>query len=320
MTCLTNFLLNFIQCHYIFYGFTFIYIDIGKRTIKFPIYLKIYVYFLNLIYAALIVYCFLEALNLTTKYFVNELIMQLSYNIIYLAHMFMFVGLIWMRIKEEIFLKKWFKIILPLQTTYFDIHSQSLTDKTAERFQIFNVLILFIQGYYVLYKIALELMNKSWITLLETCVFNLFSLMENYIMIHHIFILCYIKNCFTKLNNELRIGEIHEAFAKIYLRISLLMREVNIINGPLIFLVLFCQLMQISIYIQMMFELFATSGYFFIMDLVMPFIIATIFLNIFLYFLICDQLYNTLKETGDILLLYDASKENQVPEIYFASI
>lgn len=52
----------------------------------------------------------------------------------------------------------------------------------------------------------------------------------------------------------------------------------------------------------------------------MPFIIATIFLNIFLYFLIYDQLYSTLKETGEILLLYDASKENQVPEIYFASI
>lgn len=114
MMCLTNFLLNFIQCHHIFYGFTFIYIDIGK-----PIYLKIYVYLLNLIYAALIAYCFLEAINLTTKYFINELIMQLSYNIIYLAHMFMFVGLIWMRIKEEIFLRKWFKIIHPLQTTYF---------------------------------------------------------------------------------------------------------------------------------------------------------------------------------------------------------
>lgn len=309
MAWFINFLLNFIQYHYIIYGFSYVYIDIGKRIIKFYIYLKIYVYILNLIYAGLTIYCLLRAINQTKLYFKNETLLEISYNILYMSHIFIFVNVIFRRIKEETYLKKWFKIFLPLQINYFDKLTQLPCDKSIERFQIFNILLILLQNYYVIYLIILKMIELKWSSAMDMFVLNLFAIMENYIMIHHIFILCYIKYVFLKLNHQLRNGQINEYLVQIYIKLSLLMREVNRINGPLIFGVLLCQLMNFSIHLYTLFEMIIDSGSIMFVDITYPCIVTVLFINMFVYFLICDQLYKTTLETGELLMLYDTANE-----------
>lgn len=320
MACFIKFLLNFIQYHYMFYGFSYMYIDIGKCKVKFSVYMKIYVYFLNLIYSILSIYILMGTLIQTEIYFNVDSIMEISNNILQFARLFIFMGLIFLRIKEERLLKKWLKLFSHLQTTYFDQQSQLTLDTTAERFQIVNILLIFLLGYYNIYDITSELLNEKWSSFWQKSLYTIYPLMENYIMIHHIFILCCLKKCYSKLNNELKSGKIRNSFARIYIDTSFLLREVNILNGPIIFLVILSQLVQIPLNAHIQFEYFVMNGAIFIFDYLLLLFIMSLALNIFLYFLICDQLYKTIKETGEILRLYDAKNENhQVIELFFSN-
>lgn len=313
MACLNNFLLRTIQYYSIFYGFTYVYIDIERNTVKFPKFLKYYANFVNLIYTILAIYLIIDKIN-SIMFNDNEITLYM-YTILNFMQIFVLAGLTLRRLLEEKALRKWLKAFSPLLAiAQFQKLPQLSTDKTTKFIQISSVIIVFIMSFYNVCLIVLHIIHKEWFSLMETCMLNYFFVMEYYILMHHSFILCYIANCYTKLNNQLRNEDILEPFARIFFELSLLLIEVNRLNGPIILVVLANQIIQIALNAYNMFEFifFIESLYdIFYIEIIVPISIILVTINIFLYFKICDHVCRTTKRLGNCIMEYYVNKENR---------
>lgn len=324
MSQLFNFLIRLIQYHYIFYGLTYVYIDNSKRIVKFSIYLKIYVYIINIIYAVLAIHDLFSVI-LVAKYNLNgDEIYTYCDTILYIIRLSIFAQLFLLRIREEISLKKWLKIFSPIQNTFFSRISQELSnDKFTQRLQIFNMLIILLESVYALCMFLVYLIDENWKMLMTFCIYGFFAIMENYIMIRHSFILCYIRSCYAKLNNQLKNEQIEKSIANVYNNLDLVIQEVNVLNGPVIFAVIMCQLVQMSLNIYNIFEIIINFDPFLLLDLTIliePSIFIILVINISVYFLLCDGVNRIVRETGEILKTYVTKSENEQVNIVISLI
>lgn len=233
MSRLYKFLLRFIQYYNVLCGFTYIYVDIENRSIKFSIFVKIYVYFVNLLQTILTIYHHGRLLRNLTNYFSLNQAMDYIYICRYCHHMLIFPLYIWLRHKEEQFLKECLKIFLPLQTDYFDKHSRIPLNKLMPKPQIIYIFMMLINGIYNIYCLLTKPISPywwQWAAVTEDIVL----LLERYIMFNHSFMLSYIIYCFSILNNQLENYQIVKKFSQIYYKLSVLLEQVNIINNPMI--------------------------------------------------------------------------------------
>lgn len=223
------------------------------------------------------------------------------------------IGLIVVRLKEEMVYKKWYNTY----ETFLDKYIFNTTlNKTTEIIQILNILIIFVSGVYYIHKVIDSLLANYTFKNVNANVVDIFTIVEMFIMFHHNFILNYMAKGFAKLNNHLKTAQELTTFPMMYLKLSKLLEQVNILNGPLIFLVLFAQLIDIAIYIRTMFQFLPvinTLPFVNILSIPMLFIIST---NFILYFVLCDRLYRTTKETGEILKEYNAEQFNSEVGIF----
>lgn len=323
MSQLFNFLIRLIQYHYIFYGLTYVYIDNSKRIVKFSIYLKIYVYIINIIYAVFAIHNLLSVI-LEAKYNLNgNEIYTYCDTILYIIRLSIFAQLFLLRIREEISLKKWLKIFSPFQNIFFSRMYHELNDKFTHRLQIFNMLIILLESVFALCMFFAYLIDENWKMVMKFCIYGFFAIMENYIMIRHSFILCYIRSCYAKLNNQLKNEQIEKSIANVYNNLDLVIQEVNILHGPVIFAVIMCQLVQISLNIYNIFEIIINFDPFLLLDLTIliePSIFIILVINISVYFLLCDGVNRIVKETGEILKTYVTKRKNEQVNIVISLI
>lgn len=233
MSCLINFSYRLIQYYGILYGFSYAYYDIANHMVKYFKYIKYYVYFINLLYAALALY-FFEYYIVILINNIYDPVMEYMYIISYITNMFILTFLIRLRWEERNILEKLQTIFSALQIKYFHRLACISTNKTFELIKFFNILIIFQQICYTIYRIILHVKNKEWHDLMQCCLANYFLAMSNYIMLRHSFILCYIYNCFMKISKLLKNEGANKSLIYIYYKLSLLMHQVNTINGSII--------------------------------------------------------------------------------------
>lgn len=310
MSCLYNFLIRFIQIYGITLGFTYVYVDIENSLVKFYTSLKIYVYFINIItYGMVIVH-----LILTLMYEFNYAEIDMGQSIFimtYLTSMCLFLNLILLRIREEQGVKKWSDIIPSLQKIYFDKFTYTRDNQSITKVAVINFLIIFAHNMYNLYNVLFYLFDDFDIwNGLASSLSIFFIDLPHYILLHHGFILLYINDNFSKLNDLLKHGHMIQSFVNIYLKFSLLLQEVNSIYGSTIFIILLSQIVPISLFgygtIELLYgDIILTTEH--LVELIID--IFLIF-NMFLYSFICEQIYGTSEDTGRILKNYSTRAQN----------
>lgn len=256
MSRLYKLLLSIVNFYAIFFGLSYTYVNFEKRLVIFYTFLKIYVYFINLIYAAFLLYINIKypiyELRKTTSFGTMELFMIIENS----GRIFALIFLISMRLEKEKFFKKWRKLFSTFQNEYFDKIECITTDKITERIQIFNILLILIHCSYGIWRVILHLYYGGWLEVLEECPFIFFGAMENYIMFHHSLVLSFIAKWFAKLNYQLKNEELHENCINIYLKLDFLLEKVNYMNSKVIFAVLSTQLVQIALYLFLLFQVY----------------------------------------------------------------
>lgn len=297
MTCLIYFLLQVFQYYSIFYGFNYIYIDFEKSFVKFCKYIKLYVNLSNCIFIAPLIYTFKETLSATIDYPEEDIFFESFYIISYL------------RLEEEKTFKKWHQELLSYEKSFFSKVPNISADRTLEGFKVLNIFIILIHGLYSTYIIIRCVSYKQWFLLMDEFSILFLSAMENYIMFHHILILCYINNCFIQLNNQLKHEDIQESFGHIFYRLSLLLQQANHLKGPIICFVLFSQLVKISLNGLLILQFILFEQLYAKLDILIDNIVLT--LNIFLYFIICDRVHRTTRETNRLLMEYTTKISNR---------
>lgn len=311
MSRLYKFLLYITQYYNITYGFSYIYVNIDKRLLKFPIVLKIYVYFLNLMQSLIILYYYGRAFKEALYYMSKNAFMNYVFMIEVLVRMLIFLGNTMFHNKEEKFLKKYHNIHLKLQSDYIDKLSEISLNNILEIAQIIHILITLTYGLYTYYLMFGFLFNDNW----EGCMFEyidaLFKGLERYVMFNHSVMLCYISYCISKLNKQLESGDIEEPYGRIYFKFSLLLDQVNILNSPMIFGTLFSQFLGCCSQAHQMFVVFLKRNPDVQLNYVHIFMRSILNFNMFFYFLICDRIAYTTRKTMDILREHITNNQNE---------
>ncbi|KAM7343522.1 uncharacterized protein ACRADG_010520 [Cochliomyia hominivorax] len=309
-------LLRFAQFYGIICGFTYIFIDTKTKEVKISLKVKSYTYFVNFLYVFSMTY--FHVYNLINYPIYNDdfSVLFYAFSVEHFLRLFILFALILLRIREERALKKWIKIIQFLQAKYFDEITPITTDKVIKRILSFNIFNIISHSVCSVLIVFLYINNCKNFTVINTTFYNnYFIAMEHYVMLHHGLLLWYLNNCFLKFNYQLQEKKLHRHVATIYSRLSLILQDVNALNGTVIFLVIVSLLLAISLYayITIIYDL---GIQLFDYDTIFDFCIVIIFcIDIFLYFLICERVQNTTKETGRILMEYTTREYQKEIEI-----
>lgn len=308
MSCLFKYILYLYQFYSIFFGFSYAFVNIEKRLVKFYTLVKIYVTFINIIYTVILIFFIIKnsegiLLHLTGNNSVKEIIF-ITQNF---TRLYLIIGLFVLRFKEE----KAFKEIYLWQIKYIDQRSHSSdNDKFTEIIQSSYIIILFIHGYMTVNGIVSNVIYGAWMHLILHVSFNIFMAMELNVIFHHCLILTYINNLFCKINYQLENEVIPEMLNNIYFKISMLLKYVNNINGPFILAVLLSQTLAIVFYINTINLLIRQTQIYLHGGLTFSILLLLISFNIVLYFLMCDRFCSTICKTGEILKEYIAKIQN----------
>lgn len=318
MSCLFKWLLNLYQFYTILFGFSYAYVNIEKHMVKFNILVKIYVTFINIIYTIIMIYFLIINCGDTLRHLTGvTAILECTFITYTFIRLCLIIGLLVFRLKEE----KIFKEIYLSQINYIEqclCNTTTRNDKTTERIQFLYISILFIHGFFTIYRIISEVINGEWQHLIIEVSFNIFLALEHNIMFHHCLILSYIINLYAKLNNQLEREEVSHTLSDIYLKLSFLLQNVNTTIGPLIFGVLLSELLTIAFYIRTLYLLINMMQIYIERGLEITILLLCVSFNIFLYFWMCDRFNSTIYKTGEIIKEYIAKNQNfEVCMFYF---
>ncbi|KAM7344120.1 uncharacterized protein ACRADG_010953 [Cochliomyia hominivorax] len=313
MSRLSNCILRLALYYGLFFGYTYIYVNDKERYIKIFASVKIYVYIINLVTLALIILFTVD--NYETSIFYSEdPATAFAIIVSYFARFVIYAGITLLRIREEKALEKWLKIFLPLELTYFPKLYFITCNENIKNILVFNIIIIMFYNFCIFLTLLPLIAYGDWWTVMDIFLESYIVGMQHYVLLHHAFMLCYINYCFAKLNKLLEHQQMQEGLARIHLKYSLLLQQVNSINGPVIFLILVSLLVTNSLYIcGTLMSIYENRDI--ITSLISEYlkeicILLSLFIDMFLYFLICERICGTTKETGRILMEYNARTQN----------
>ncbi|KAM7352906.1 uncharacterized protein ACRADG_005240 [Cochliomyia hominivorax] len=303
MSCLYSLLSHLNQYIFIIFGFNYFYIDFKKSHVKIYKSVKIYVVFVTLLFGGLLLFYFFDAFILHMHFTPLYLHVTVTHLLKFISHVVMLMTFILLRIREETAFKRLHKMVLKLQTTYFDKLSDLPLMDTIKRVTVINMFLILITNFCSILDPIIIVLRKLWFWQLiaSYCYGSYFEVMEQYILFQHSLIICYINNYFRKLNNHLKCMPVGKRHARIYLQLSLILKEVNAINGSIVLIAIVSIVFEFAKYFHytLSFELHTTWNYRHYLDIFDVTVCST---GIFLYFLNCENLKNTTKETGLILM------------------
>lgn len=300
MTSLYKFLLDCVQYYSIFLGLNYMYIDINKRQVIFNKNVKIYVYFINILYGALLIYRLITSVISYLKEGITVSWNSYIELIFYTIRIYIFVSLIFSRSREEKALKMYLKI---LQSNYFDSFEMLIK-------LLVMILIIFCNGFYVVYIAYPSIAERKFWTLFEHIAKYIETTMRHFILFHHSFILCYINHGIIKLNNQLQTLEVQESLADVYIKLTLILQQINRIFTPTILGVMLYLIFEITLSLFETIVVFIEDAIH--LQYILEYSAEYIFLSdIILYFVICDRIYKTGKETEQILRAYNLKQNNK---------
>lgn len=315
MICLRNLLFRFSQYYGIFFGFTYALIDFKKCEIKFNNNVKIYVYLLNFI---TLLPMSIYKLKGSIKFFVQDIGLTVIQVIPNIVSVFVLPVLICRRLKEEQFHKSLFETFISRQKRNFEKLQHSSVDKCTNKILIVQISILFALTVYRLGDCIIYIIEGYWWNATVNYLDFNFIWLSHYILWHHGFILCYINYIFLKLNTQLDYYdqelEMKQSFAEIYIENYCILQKWNTINSFSVFIAL------LQVLVSQIFSIFEVVHYIVIVNMTSNIDILHVInlsvsmfelINILMYYLICERISKTLKDTGRITMEYSTRKQNR---------
>lgn len=290
-----------------FAGYIYSYVDSKKCEIKFYTIWKIYVYFFNLVtfYKAMVIFI------RHTRHFDSFEGATLIAVFPRFAHAMTIVFFILLRIEEERMYKELLVTFIPLQRTYFEKLAHILNDKIIEVVLILQIFLTIALNDAQLTEMFIQLWFGEWSYATDLLFSVIGTMMPYYVLWRHGFILNYINNIFLNLNNQLRLEQVEEPFAKIYINIISALQNVNVIYSPIIFCALLDILVSQSIYIFGLFCLIVQNKNEDILNYLTALSVQFCgYMVVFLYFFICERITETLKDADGIIMEYNTRSHN----------
>ncbi|KAI8119519.1 hypothetical protein CVS40_8915 [Lucilia cuprina] len=284
-----NWLLRLTFCHGFLTNFSTAYIDFNGRLVKLFFLVKIFVYLQEFCFIAYEIHIFPTGYQLRKSVSIGEV---LNFYAMHFCRVFFSIIFLLWRIKGDRAYIKCLESLDEMQTKYFDNLQQTTNDKTMKIYLILNIIIVNINNWYG-------------------------SIIHNALLHHAIALYC-VNNCYTKLNNELQHNRAEPPLGKIYVKLSFLFKQVNIIFGPIIFGVLLCLLFLNALFCHSFVLDITRFGFVIVFDSLKWELSVFIFyyIDMCLYYLICDRLRKTLIETDRITLEYISRNRNYEVEIF----
>lgn len=317
MSFLYKSFLRLLQYFSILCGFSYTYVDIEKHSVKFPKIVKVYVYLLNLIQCAFLLWYYGCAFKHAIYFTQKNSVMHYVFVFGIISRLILLLGNVFLHIGQENFLKKSLEIFLPLQAEYFDKLSEIPSNKILETAQICNISIMLSYAIYSNYLVVCDLIDAKWLGIMSSISDDYFVSLERYIMIKHSIMLCYISYFFSKLNKHLENRDVTISFANLYYKLTLQLEQVNIVNSPMIFFTLFSQLLAICSYMHLVVSAILNKSmykYLYYPEFIM---MGLLVFSLFIYFLICECVYKTMRKTRDILMEYYSTGETNDEVVFF---
>lgn len=297
------FLLQFIQWFCIFFGFTTIIIDFQKLHLKTSKPVKFYVTFVNLVFLYFIIK------TVYYKFWYSDFnkftfVTLFSYAFIVVILIIFGIGVIILRLHRDQLLEKCLRELLILHYEHFPNYDRYNRNNIIRKLCIINILILIAHSINFIIFIHKILMLVRFNTLIEIYSMGSLTTMQHIIMLHHATILCYIYEFFI-LNNEKLLNDCNVLkFKIIYIRLCLILKQINKIYSPLIAglqlnIIMVYSFTLLSFAISILTKTLSFDNW--LSKINWSFFILLI-IHLIIYFFICDK-FNRLKFDTDIIML-----------------
>ncbi|KAM7343146.1 uncharacterized protein ACRADG_010292 [Cochliomyia hominivorax] len=290
----TFWLLHFVQGFCILLGFTTIVIDFKRNRLNTYKTVKIYVTLINIY----VIYLIVKTIYSIWQTDIVNITFEILFStvLVVVARVLLVLFVVGKRRSRDKILRKFLKEIFYLQEKYFIKYANKSKDTKLRKLWLLSsgifLLHIFNFGFYI-YK---ENLFENADALIELHEFSIVISMQQIIMLHHTFILCYIYESFSFINQLLP----SDSSIITYFQLCELLNQVNKIYSPLIFCLQLKFLVFFSTYLFMfiiffdLIESFAFflygNFYFFLM------------IHIFIYFFMCHKISEIESETNFFIL------------------
>lgn len=222
-----------------------------------------------------------------------------------------------MRLQRDQLLEKCLRELLILHSEYFTNYDIYNRTNIIRKLCIINVLILIVHSINFIIFIHKILMLVRFYTLVEIYSMSSLMTMQHIIMLHHATILCYIYEFFI-INNETLLNVCNVIkFKIIYIRLCLILKQLNKIYSPLIAalqlnIIMVYSFTLLSFAINILTKTISFDNW--LSKLNWSFFILLI-IHLIIYFFICDK-FNRLKFDTDIIMLQFMEMDQEVSLFY----
>ncbi|KNC25232.1 hypothetical protein FF38_04253 [Lucilia cuprina] len=192
-------------------------------------------------------------------------------------------------------------------------------DRSTKNVLLISVVIVNVYTILSVADIINTYVEEGWINSMTMLTEKFSNILQLYVLLHHGILLGYIDNCLSKLNKQLECGEINNKFVYIYYQLTQVLQQANVLYGPPIFCVLFCIVLLNSMAGLTIMQFTKLYGFneFIVLYLVSNGILLMC-ISAFLYFVICERVCKTARETRRIILEYSTTKpENKEVDMLF---
>lgn len=199
------------------------------------------------------------------------------------------------------------KILNELMSTHLKYFVNYSTSKLGIwNLWIFNTLVFLLYNINVAISIYKSLNSIKFYDFLELISLNSLFGMQHIIMLHHASLLCYIYECFTIIQDQLKNEFCSYNIFGIYLRLCELLQNVNKIYNPLIMCLQLNFLLTISMAVFLIFIFLKNFNTFEKMTTfaILSNIYILIIIHLLVYIFICHKIYDLEFETYLRLLEY----------------
>ncbi|XP_037824402.1 uncharacterized protein LOC119612643 [Lucilia sericata] len=318
MTHWYNYLLRLVIYHGIFLGFTCVYIDVSRRLVKSYSYVKIFVCLQNFVYITITTWYLIDDFIQFDIRISENLVISFAYIGVSFSRLISLVMIILLRFKGDQILEKCLKMFLSLQRQYFDGILYEANGGNTKIIMIINIIIMTANSLITLIKIVPILLEEAWVYAVIVFWDGYLYALQHYAMLHHGLILSYINYCFSQLNEKLQYGKVEPPLANVYFRLSKVLQELNALYGSTIFSMLLSILLTNSISTYGILINIKNGENFLEYEYLLPAsVLIFMSIDLYLYFLICDRVNETARETQRVILEYTIRNNNQEVELLF---
>ncbi|XP_019890604.1 uncharacterized protein LOC109611782 [Musca domestica] len=311
-----RFLMQFMVFFSIYLGSTLLRVDFERRQLKTPNFIiKVYVIFECLSFVIYIPYTVLFTIQQVQVYVTNPVAKYANLLTLVMRLVIMYVYTLTLpRRDREI--RQWFESILNIQSSYFD-RLRDLPKNTGHRKWLYvNGCLTFVHLTTVVVDIQRSVFRRQYQKAIQ--LYPLLGMLgvQHLFMLQHASLLCYLRECLSQIHYQMLANYQDPKLSLIYSQLRQKIMQLNEIYSPSILCILLCLIISNSMVGYAIFMIFLVPrlnihryDYLFGDSFYL-----CVLLHMYLYFMICEWVMTSLKETQSILYEHINSGSEEVEE------